>query len=146
TGSSDPNQASNTLTYAWDLDGDGVFGETGAAAANGDETGSRPTFSAAGLDGPTSRTVALLVTDNTGLTSTATVAVNVTNVTPTVSPIQAAVLSVGDSLSRTGSFTDPGPDTWTATVDYGDGSGVQPLALNPDQTFTLSHTYTASGN
>ena len=25
-------------------------------------------------------------------------------------------------------------DTWTATVDYGDGSGVQPLTLQADQT------------
>src|SRR5207249_932554 len=116
----------NTLTYAWDLDGDGIFGETGTAAANGDETGSRPIFSAAGLDGPSTYTVALFVTDNTGLTGTATAVVNVTNSIPTVSPIQAAVLSVGDTLNRTGSFTDPDPDTWTATVDYGDGSGAQP--------------------
>ncbi len=52
---------------------------------------------------------------------------------------------MGDTLTRAGSFTDPGPDIWTATVNYGDGSGVQPLPLNPDKTFTLSHTYTAGG-
>src|SRR3712207_7501064 len=38
--------------YAWDLDGDGTFGETGVAAARGAETGPTPTFSAAGLAGP----------------------------------------------------------------------------------------------
>jgi hypothetical protein len=32
-------------------------------------------------------------------------------------------------------------DMWTATVDYGDGSGIQPLTLNEDKTFTLSHEY-----
>ena len=32
-------------------------------------------------------------------------------------------------------------DTWTATVDYRDGSGSQVLALNPDGSFSLSHTY-----
>ena len=29
-------------------------------------------------------------------------------------------------IASLGSFTDPDSDTWTATVDYGDGSGVQP--------------------
>jgi len=33
----------------------------------------------------------------------------------------------------------------TATVGYGDGSGVQSLTLNPDRIFTLSHTYADSG-
>jgi len=41
----------------------------------------------------------------------------------------------------TGSFEDPDNDSWAATVDYGDWSGPQPLALNPDHTFSLSHTY-----
>ena len=32
-------------------------------------------------------------------------------------------------------------DAWTGTVDYGDGGGSQPLVLNPDKTFALSHLY-----
>jgi hypothetical protein len=52
----------------------------------------------------------------------------------------------GSSLIRNGSFTDPDADTWTATVDYGDGSGVQPLTLNPDKTFHLNHQYTDDGS
>jgi photosystem II stability/assembly factor-like uncharacterized protein len=48
-------------------------------------------------------------------------------------------------FARGGSFTDPGADTWTATVNYGDGDGVQPLALNPAQRFTLQHRYLAPG-
>jgi len=39
------------VEHQWDLDGDGAFGETGAAAERGDERGAHPTFSAAGLDG-----------------------------------------------------------------------------------------------
>src|SRR5262249_28877296 len=35
--------------------------------------------------------------------------------------------------------------TWTATVDYGDGSGAQPLTLNADKTFYLRHTYQKPG-
>lgn len=30
-------------------------------------------------------------------------------------------------------------------MDYGDGAGVQALALNQDQTFTLAHTYADEG-
>jgi hypothetical protein len=48
------------------------------------------------------------------------------------------------TLSQNGSFTDPDADTWTATVDYGDGSGTQPLTLS-GKNFTLNHTYTSSG-
>ena len=57
-----------------------------------------------------------------------------------------ATIDQGTEFVRSGSFADPNPDSWTATVDYGDGSGVQPLVLNPDKTFTLDHTYTTPGN
>ena len=39
---SDPE--GDPLTFTWDLDGDGVFGETGLAADRGDEVGASPTF------------------------------------------------------------------------------------------------------
>ncbi|MCP3869201.1 MAG: hypothetical protein GY703_14090, partial [Gammaproteobacteria bacterium] len=42
-------------------------------------------------------------------------------------------------------FSDPGADSWTATVDYGNGAGPQPLLLNPDKSFTLSHVYVDDG-
>ncbi len=63
-------------------------------------------------------------------------------VDPSSTPPQ---VNAGDTFTDTGSFIDPGADTWTATVDYGDGSGVQPLALNADKTFSLSHVYGVSG-
>jgi hypothetical protein len=52
----------------------------------------------------------------------------------------------GPSLSYSGSFSDPGAhDTFTGLVNYGDGTGDQPLTLNPDRTFALSHKYAAPG-
>jgi hypothetical protein len=51
----------------------------------------------------------------------------------------------GAAFTRSGSFADGGNDAWTATVDYGDGSGVQPLSLNADKTFDLSHVYADNG-
>jgi len=51
-----------------------------------------------------------------------------------------------------GSFNDLDLQSWTATVDYGDGTGEQPLNLfnlqngfTPTGQFQLSHTYTDNG-
>jgi hypothetical protein len=90
--------------------------------------------------------VTIQVTDDDGGVGTATQTVNVSNVAPTVNLAPTAILNEGSTFTGTGSFTDPGADTWTATVDYGDGSGLQTLALNPDKTFTLSHLYAVSGS
>jgi RHS repeat-associated protein len=88
----------------------------------------------------------ITVTVSDGFASaSAGVDVTVTNVTPVVAPMAAVTINQGDTLLSSGSFLDPATDTWTATVDYGDGSGVQPLALNADQTFALDHTYTQAG-
>jgi hypothetical protein len=57
-----------------------------------------------------------------------------------------ATIPVGSTFTSWGRFTDPGADTWTATVDYGDGSGLQPLEVNQeDKTFVLNHNYTSVG-
>src|SRR3569623_290986 len=44
--------AGDPLTYAWDLDGDGIFGESGVDALYGEENLQNPTFKAAKLAGP----------------------------------------------------------------------------------------------
>jgi autotransporter-associated beta strand protein len=72
-------------------------------------------------------------------------AVVVHNVAPTVEAGGDRRLPPGGALVRKGIFTDPGADTWTATVDYGDGGGVQPLRLLPGGRFRLQHHYTAPG-
>ncbi len=51
----------------------------------------------------------------------------------------------GQALSFAGSSSDSGADVWTATVDFGDGTGGQPLPLNQDRSFAFNHIYTASG-
>jgi probable HAF family extracellular repeat protein len=68
------------LVYAWDLDNDGTFETSGQSA----------TFSAAGLNGPSSHTIAVQVTDDGGLTATDQATVYVLNVVP---PTPAAQLS-----------------------------------------------------
>ena len=60
-----------------------------------------------------------------------TFVVTTLNVPPTVNSGSDTTIEASTPLSRTGSFTDPGADTWTATVNYGDGSGVQSLIPFP---------------
>lgn len=63
---------------------------------------------------------------------------------PTVAVLPNRTITRGAVLTQAGSFADAFGNSWTATVDYGDGSGVQPLTLNPDKTFNLSRLYAAA--
>jgi len=71
--------------------------------------------------------------------------ITVQNVAPQVWVGEDAAIEVGDTFTSTGGVVDPGADSWTAVVDYGDGSEVQPLNLNADKTFSLSHVYAEEG-
>jgi hypothetical protein len=52
----------------------------------------------------------------------------------------------GRTFTDLGTFSDPGSNEgWSATVNYGDGSGTQPLAFN-GFNFTLNHSYTYGGS
>ncbi len=97
--------------------------------------------------GPASPTITVVATDNgtPAMTASATFVVNVTDVAPTVDAGQAAAIRQFDTFASAGRFTDPGLGPWTATVDYGDGSGRRPLALAADRSFSLSHAYPSAG-
>jgi hypothetical protein len=60
-------------------------------------------------------------------------------------PFSNRVLQGGESLSLLGDFYDPDSLAWTATVDFGDGSGVQSLALRDDFHFNLEHDFPGAG-
>jgi Ca2+-binding RTX toxin-like protein len=123
------------LKYSFDLDNDGVY-----EIKDSDSPTAGRVFSQEGT-----YTVRGKITDKDGASREYSTTITVRNVTPTITMPAAATLDEGGSFSGIGSFTDPGSDTWTATVDYGDGSGVQPLTLKPDGTFDLAHTYANSG-
>jgi hypothetical protein len=55
--------------------------------------------------------------------------------------LPAAASIFESTYTAGGSFADPGGSGWSATVNYGDGSVTQALALN-GSTFTLQHAYT----
>ena len=126
-GSSDPD--GDALSYAWRF-GDGAVA-TGAAVTH--------TYT---QDGP--YTVELTVKDIRGLLATTTTTVTVANVAPSIGPFADAELLPGESYTASGSFADPGADTWSAVVSYGDSPSSSALALAA-KSFTLSHVYNATG-
>ena len=139
-GSSDPD-AGDTLTYAWDLDGDTIYGETGPAAARGDELGATPTFSAVDLNAPLALTVRLRVTDPGGLSSDDATTVIVADATPPViTPDVSGTLGSNDwyvgDVAVSWKVTD-GESAVTAT------DGCDPTTVSADTTgvtFTCSAT------
>jgi Ca2+-binding RTX toxin-like protein len=78
--------------------------------------------------------------------TTVSVAVSAVNDVPNIVLSPSLSVLEGQPLTILGSFSDPDAgDSWTATVDYGDGSATQSLALKSDNTFELSHFYRDDG-
>src|SRR5438093_4741340 len=93
------------------------------------------------------------VTDDAGATGSLVIHVVVSNVAPSVNLSSTMDLAFTMTLDASGTFTDPGSnETYSATVNYGDGTGTLPLALGPYSapplvagSLTLHHTYAAAG-
>ena len=135
TGSSDPD--GGALTYRWSF-----VSSTGPAVTLSSTTSATPSFTTAD-DGL--YTLLLTVTDSQGASGSDTVVVRVNNVAPQLSlDTSDGQINEGSFFNATGSFTDPGADSFSATVDYGDGSGVRSLPLT-NRAFTLRHQYPDNG-
>lgn len=90
--------------------------------------------------------VSLIVDDPVYGIHTATTTVPVKNANPTIDTIAPITIAQREWVEAAGAFTDPGQDEqFTATVDYGDGTGAQPLSLG-DGTFNLTHQYFTAGD
>jgi hypothetical protein len=131
TGSSDPDE--DIILYEWDLDNDGAYD---------DATGSTVERSFTDDD---YLIVSVKVTDELDEFSEDSAEVTVANVSPAVELSDNVIIDEGGTMIGSGSFSDPGADSWTATIDYGDGSGAEGVALDPDNAFNLSHVYNDSG-
>jgi photosystem II stability/assembly factor-like uncharacterized protein len=137
----DGTASSGALSYEWDFNNDGIF-DAGF--------GPTPTFDSVGQDGVFP--VSLKVT-NGGVVDIDSTTVTVNNVAPTVSLSSNAPANEGSPVTVSGTVTDPGwLDPLTATVDWGDGSAIEPLAgslenTRPDATltFSISHIYGDNG-
>jgi DNA/RNA endonuclease G, NUC1 len=113
-------------------------------SVDGVAAGSGPTLDHVFADNGTYQ-VRLVVTDNGGATDVTTSSVSISNVAPSIGAIAGGTVNEGSAFTAAGSFADPGDDSWSATVDYGDGSGVQPLTL-AGKSFSLAHTYANNGS
>jgi len=127
------------------LDGDGVFGETGAGAARGSETGVSVTLGGTGLDGPSVYNVQLRVTDSIGQVSTVTVPVGVTDVAQVVtlggatSGVEGTSVSVSFNATDVGGIADA-TSSWLVT--WGDGT----TSTFTGSTSSASKTYLDNGS
>jgi len=91
--------------------------------------------------------VGLLWRDQRGAFNTGALQLTVRNVAPTVFAGEDLTLKPHGVLARHGRALDPGArDLLTTTVDYGDGTGSQPLRLNKHGQFVLHHRYSQPGD
>ncbi len=153
------NDIDNSIVeYAWDFDYDGV-------TFNVDATGSSTNFSAAGIDGPDTRTVALRTRSDNGAFALATTTVTVTNVAPIASDNSGLQFTTDEGTSIVTANVllndnDPGPETLIVSsvdttgtvglvVDRGDGTfnydpNGQFDSLAVGQSANDTFTYTVS--
>jgi PKD repeat protein len=88
-------------------------------------------------------TATLTVSDNDGGVGLDTLAVTVYNVAPTVNAGSDITCVEGDTVAFSGSFTDPGADTYTIAWSFGDGSSATGT-LTPTHAYTSCGTYTVT--
>lgn len=140
----DAQQSSASLIYKWDLDGDGIFGESGSAALRGEENGIHPQFSSVGLTAPGSYTVHLRVEDQGGLFDLDNTVVNVLEVNhrPTLSFTTPVDGDFKTALSFSFLATDidaVDAGSFVFSVDWGDGTTTTTAVGNNSRT--LTHTF-----
>jgi hypothetical protein len=99
-----------------------------------------------------SQTVVLTATDSDGLTAETSFQLIVHNIAPTITALTSsnsstALPSADGNVTVQGAFTDPGQlDTHTATINWGDGTAPEALAVDQvGRTFAGSHHYATGG-
>lgn len=122
----DPDQ--DPLTFKWDLDNDGTF----------ETEGQSPTFSAVGLDGPSTQTITLQVCDPHGACSADTAAVSILNLSPGIIGVtNNGPINEGNSATITVTATDPAGASDPLMYEFdcdNDGLyevGSQPIGSSP---------------
>lgn len=162
-GSTDPDLPNDVLSYVWDLDGDGVFGELGVDAERGNEIGISPVLQTDGVDGPVELTVALWVIDSFGELSSDSAMINVFNLDPVAG---SDVFGVGEDngpilIDVLSNDSDPADDLDPISIVSVDADGLigtvqlnggavsyspngQFENLGQGQSFEESFTYTIS--
>jgi hypothetical protein len=128
---SDPE--GDILSYAWDLNNDGLFETPGQTVL----------FDATSIDGPDTQIVAVLVTDSGGLSASAAASIDVINVAPDVSitsPSSFSVFPIGENVAFKGEYDDPcASDTHTAQWTFKSLIADLPIVINGNVDSSNNH-------
>ncbi|MCA9061894.1 MAG: DUF2341 domain-containing protein [Planctomycetaceae bacterium] len=139
SGSSDPEN--QPLNYYWDLNNNGLFGESGEPVT------STPTLSwsqlqAMGIDDNGIYDISVAVEDAGGRLSSATTTLTISNAAPALTVTGSSIVTVGQPYSLSLSASDPGADTISSwTINWGDGH-IETVAGTAS---TVEHTYVNGG-
>ncbi|QDV46218.1 hypothetical protein Enr13x_61270 [Stieleria neptunia] len=140
-GSNSSDANGDTLTFAWDLDNDGNFGETDeptTATASVDWA----TLSSFGIDDDGTYTIGLQVDDGNGGVTTQTTTITVNNTAPSLIVSGNASVAQGATYTLNLSANDPGDDTLAEwRVDWGDGT----ITTHAGTATSVNHTYNVAG-
>jgi len=130
-GSHSAEVAGSIASYAWDFNYDGNTFTT-------DATGAKPAFSAAAIDGPATRTIALKVTDAVGNSAIATATVTINNVPPSAKFTAGGSVKLGSTGSVSfSSQSDPSAADMAASFKYS-------YDFNSDGKFEITDSSAAS--
>jgi len=151
SGSTDPNPDYDPLSFVWDLKDDGAVIHAGGPSISIPWTA----LLAEGLGDDGTFTLVLTVSDDDGGSDTNTVDWTITNTAPSIiqCPGNRSANLDQPISGLAASFDDPGTDTWSATVDWGDGSSndlpdIDKVFLLPEHTYTVcagdGETFTVS--
>ncbi len=155
-----PLSESQSMHLTWEFSDNDASTSWTATVNYDDNLGAQPlllnankTFSLDHLWAPGTYYVTVVVTDDAGATGSLVIHVVVSNVAPSVGLFSTMNLAFTRTLDTYGTFTDPGSnETYSATVNYGDGTGTQALAIGPYSapplaagSFALRHTYATAG-
>ena len=96
-------------------------------------------------------TATVTLTDWNGGTATASTVVNVPNDPPTITSVASpGPVNAGATIAVAASFTDRGQtvtdETYSCTVDYGDGAGPQAGAITSARCVGPNHVYARAGS
>lgn len=137
--SSDPD--GHTLTYSWDVNGDGTFG---------DATGVSPMLTWAQLnalglnDGPHTSGVRVRVSDGIDTVTSSAATLSIANAPPTVAVSGPATGDAGQALNFTFAASDPSPldqaGTFTYRIDW-DGDGSVDQTVTGPSSVVVGHTF-----
>ncbi len=98
-----------------------------------------------GANASDSFTIHYTLTDTSGSPTLGNLNVVIGNVAPSFPQFGAVGVKTGEALVTTLTFSDPGADVWSASVDYGDGTGPQSIGVGPNRSVPIQHVFPTNG-